>query len=248
MPEIQPRRVDLFGLEITGNDVVLDVGSGTGGDSLLAGSVGADVVAVNIDAGELERLGEQMKGTPARSFRSVHCDCNAGPIPLPDGFASVIIAKEVMEHLDSPDQFLADLARLGRPGARYLITVPDPSSEALLKEVAPPQYWEKPLHVHIFERFQLDGMLGAAGLEVERRGFTGAYWSIFWTLRELVDTPYFPGHPTYSTPPPEIEAWDLIWESIRSSPKGAGVIRRLDELIPKSQILLARKPATAAAA
>ncbi|QDV32544.1 class I SAM-dependent methyltransferase [Tautonia plasticadhaerens] len=248
MAEAQARRIELFGLEITGDDVVLDIGSGTGGDSRLAGSVGADVIAVNIDPGELESLGEQMKDVPARSFRPVLHDCDAGPIPLPDGVASVIIAKEVMEHLDAPDRFLADLERLGRPGARYLITVPDPGSEALLKEVAPQQYWEKPLHQHVFVREQLDRMLGVAGLELERRGFTGAYWSMFWTLRELVGSPYFPGHPTHSTPPPEIAAWDLIWESIRSSPKAAGVINRLDELIPKSQIVLAKKPKAAAAA
>ena len=241
--EARGPRVEVFGLEIAADDAVLDIGSGTGGDSMLAGSVGAEVIAVNYDAGELDRLAEHMADVPARSFRAVLCDCNEGPIPLADGTATVVMAKEIMEHLDDPERFLRDLARLGRPGARYLITVPDPASESLLREVAPEHYWRKPLHQHIFSHDRLDAMIRDAGLEVERRASTGAYWSIFWMLRELVGTPYYPGHPVNSTPPPEIAAWDLIWEAIRSSARGAALIDQLDGLIPKSQIILARKPA-----
>ena len=240
--DVRGPRVEVFGLEIAADDVVLDLGSGTGGDSMLAGSVGAEVFAVNFDAAELEQLGQQMADVPARSFRAVLCDCNEGPIPLPDGAATVVLAKEIMEHLDAPDRFLVELARLGRPGARYLITVPDPASEALLREVAPEHYWRKPLHQHIFSHERLDGMIRAAGLEIERRSSTGAYWSMFWMLRELVGTQYYPGHPVNSTPPPEIAAWDLIWEAIRTSPRGAALIEQLDALIPKSQIIHARKP------
>lgn len=248
MSERLVARAEVFGVEITGDDVVLDIGSGPGGDCMLAGSVGADVIAVNINGGELDRLSEQMRSVPARSFRAVLCDCNAGPMPLSDGSATVIIAKEIMEHLDAPDRFLADLARLGRPGARYLITVPDPTSESLLREVAPPHYWQKPLHQHVFNREQIDVMLGVAGLELERRSLTGSYWSIFWALRELVGSQYFPGNPLHPVPPPAIAAWDLIWNEIQNSPRSAGVIHRLDELLPKSQIIVARKPAGAASA
>ena len=96
------RKAYLYDLEIDADDVVLDVGSGGGNDCLLAGSVGAEVLALDIEEAALDRLRARMAETPARSFRGLVCNLDAGPIPLPDGVASVVLAKEVMEHLEDP--------------------------------------------------------------------------------------------------------------------------------------------------
>lgn len=241
MPEL--RRAEIFGLEINSDDVVVDVGAGSGNDCLIAASVGAEVIAINIDRGELDRLADRLRGSPARSFRAIELNCDVAPIPLPDGSASVVIAKEIMEHLDDPARFLAELARIGRPGARYLLAVPDAASESLLKLVAPPDFWLKPNHINVFNRDRLDGLVAGAGLVVERRLYTGFYWSMLWCLRLAIGTDWFPGHP--GSPPRMLAAWDEVWKGLEAAPNGPEVIRRLDELIPKSQIVLARKPATA---
>src|SRR5437763_16277692 len=147
-----------------------------------------------------------MRDVPARAFRAIRCDCDAGPIPLPDGSASVVFAKEVMEHLDDPAGFLADLARIGRPGARYYLSVPDPVSESLLRVVAPESYWTKPGHIHVFPRDELDRMIEDAGLEIERRKYFGAYWSLWWCLRMAIGADQPPGRPG-DAPGPALADW-----------------------------------------
>lgn len=236
----------LYDLEITAADVVLDVGSGGGNDCLLAGGVGAEVIALDVEAHALEHLARRMAATPARGFRAVACDLDAGPIPLPDGVATVVLAKEVMEHLEAPERFLAELARLGRPGARYLLTVPDPASESLLRLVAPDYYWEKPCHINVFERDRLDALVAGAGLRVTSRHCCGFYDSLWWLFRMAVGTEYFPGHPHFDGPPPILRDWESTWRALLATPRGAEVARLLDRMIPRSQVVVAEKPSRAA--
>ena len=212
---------------------------------MVAGQVGADVIAVDIDSEGLHRLPERMRSTAARSFLRHQWDCDAGPLPLPDGVASVVLAKEVMEHLENPARFLAELLRIGQPGARYFISVPDPASESLMQIVAPEYYWKKPCHLHVFERKALDQLVESAGLEVGRRVSCGFYWSMWWCFRMAIGTDYFPGHPGHSSPPPILADWENVWKALEASPHVALVTARLDRLIPKSQIVMASKPAEA---
>jgi len=241
------RRAEIYGFEIRSDDVVVDVGSGPGHDSMVAAQVGADVIAVDVDPEELARLGDRMRASEARSFRAIHWDCDAGPLPLADGTASVVIAKEVMEHLEDPGRFVAELQRIGRPGARYLICVPDPASESLMRVVAPEYYWQKPCHLHVFEHKELDGLLESAGLVVERRISTGFYWSMWWILRMAIETDYFPGHPGHTSPPPILADWEKVWRALAATPHADHLAAQFDRLIPKSQIVMARKPEQALA-
>ena len=133
------RRGEIFpGFEITEADTLVDVGCGSGWASQAAGNLGADVIAIDVDRNYIDRLGETMRNVPARSFRGIVSASET--LPLPDGAASAIICTEVLEHVEAPDRFLAELARIGRPGARYAITVPDPVSEDLIRIVAPPGF------------------------------------------------------------------------------------------------------------
>jgi hypothetical protein len=58
---------------------------------------------------------------------------------LPDGIATVILAQEVLEHVPAPAATLADLVRIGRAGARYLIDATPQGRAAIqaLDEVLP---------------------------------------------------------------------------------------------------------------
>src|SRR5690349_17275109 len=115
--------------EITSDDTVVDVGCGAGALCRCAGMVGADVIGIDIHPDLVADTIEMMRAVPARSFRGIVCDSD--PIPLPDATASVVISTEVLEHVDDPARFLAELVRIGKPGARYLFTVPDPASELI---------------------------------------------------------------------------------------------------------------------
>ncbi|QOV92338.1 methyltransferase domain-containing protein [Humisphaera borealis] len=55
----------------------------------------------------------------------VKVDLDSGRVPLPDGFADVVVAAETIEHLENPRAFVRELTRLARPGGWVMITTPN---------------------------------------------------------------------------------------------------------------------------
>jgi hypothetical protein len=161
-----------------------------------------------------------------------------------DATATVVIATEVLEHVDEPERFLAELVRIGRPGARYVISVPHPASESVMREVAPGWYWRRPYHVHVYEPAVLDGLIRGAGLEIEARAVRGFYQSVWWAFRMALGAKIAEPVPDH----PLLKHWDAAWLALGTTPGGARAAEALDRLIPKSQLVLARKPGGAAAA
>ena len=237
MTEIR-RSVIFPDLEITSADLVVDVGSGPGWASQAAGNVGTDVIAIDIDRHAIEQLIEKMHNIPARSFQGIVSDSER--LPLPNGVASVIVCTEVLEHVDDPDHLLAELVRIGQPGARYLITVPDPTSEGILRIVAPSSYWGKPNHVRVFTHEQFKRSVRTAGLEIDIHrtvNFQSSMWWILnWTAGNNPD--YWPG--STALKPQVIADWERVWKALETAPLGGRIIEALDKLIPKSQVVIAQ--------
>jgi SAM-dependent methyltransferase len=232
----RPGQIDFPGFEIERGDTLVDVGCGDGTVCAFAGHLGADVIGLDIDPDCLALADLAMRGVPARSWRGILSDCD--PIPLPDASASVVVCTEVLEHVADPSRLAAELARIGKPGARYLISVPHPVSESIMALVAPGWYWEPPYHRRVFECAQLEALLAGAGLEVRGRGASGVYWSLWWAFRMAVGDakPYAP------TPDaPLLKHWEETWKALMAVPGGNHIAESLDRLVPKSQILLARK-------
>ena len=71
-------------------------------------------------------------------------------LPLRDACADKLVCMEVLEHVANPARVMAELVRLGRPGAQYLLSVPDPVGEHLQQGIAPADYFRAPNHIHIF--------------------------------------------------------------------------------------------------
>jgi len=233
--------------EIGPDDTVIDIGCGAGNACVAAGRLGAAVVAVDYGPELIAQVEERMRGVPARSFRAIVSDCN--PIPLPDAAATVVICTEVIEHVDDPRSFAAELARIGKPGARYIVSVPAPGSEALMATVVHPNYFKKPAHQHIFKDGDFARLLESVGLEVVKspRCPNNFYWAI-WCLLRAAGDPH--GMAPRSGPPflpPVLEDWNKVWQALEASPGGAEAITYLDALLPRSQPLIARKPGVLAA-
>jgi SAM-dependent methyltransferase len=224
----------LEGFRIGAEDTVVDVGCGDGHMAHFAASRGAEVIFADVDPAKVARVGELLSGLPARAVRGLVSDAN--PLPLPDARASRVIATEVLEHVDDPVQFMAELVRIGAPGAQYLLTVPDALIENLQRPIAAPAYFEKPNHIRVFTRDAFEALVTESGLVVERRVKYGFYWSIwwcfFWACKHDLDAPW---HEL-------LRNWDRTWGSLLELPDGMRIKRVLDEFMPKSQALVARKP------
>jgi SAM-dependent methyltransferase len=225
----------LSGFRIERDDIVLDVGCGNGAATLFAANRGAHIIFSDVNPARVEELAQRIAQTPAQSYKAVVCDSN--PIPLPDACATKVLAMEMLEHVDDPVAVLKELYRMGRPGALYLITVPDPVGEELQKEFAPATYFEKPNHIHIFQRDEFARLVTEAGLVIEHRHSSGFFWTIwmclFWACEQDMAPPW---HPL-------LENWTKTWITLLGMPQGSRIKKVLDEFMPKSQAIIARKPA-----
>jgi SAM-dependent methyltransferase len=233
----QTREV-LSGFAISPADTVVDVGCGAGCASVFASDCGAEVYAVDIDPHALAAVHKRMQGRkPLRPFRTLLSDAN--PLPLPSEMASRVVAQEVLEHVDNPRLFLAELVRIGQPNALYLLSVPDPVAEKVQKTLAPEAYWRKPNHLRIFEREQFADLVREAGLSIEKQLLYSFFWSMWWILFWSEEGELESGAPGT----PVLAHWNKTWAALLKSPQGPRIKQALDAFMPKSQVILARKAA-----
>ena len=239
---------ELFsGFAIRAEDVVLDVGCGAGGATLFCANRGAHVVFSDVVAEKIEALRDKLTQTPARAAEGLVSDSN--PLPLADAYVTRVIALEVLEHVEDPAAMLGELVRVGRPGALYLLAVPDPVGEHIQESCAPAHYFERPNHIHIFEREAFGRLVEDAGLVIERRSSYGFYWSlwmlIYWAQlnasgEQRSGETHDVVHPPYT---PLLDDWAHLWHRLIQMPEFSPIKQQLDRLMPKSQVIVARKPA-----
>ncbi|MBL4866146.1 MAG: class I SAM-dependent methyltransferase [Pseudomonadales bacterium] len=222
------------GFKIDADDIVLDIGCGDSPFLEFCANQKAEVIFADIDEEKVNAMAERLAQTPAKAVTPLVTDSN--PIPLADGTATKVIAMEVLEHVDDPALFLAELVRVGKPGSLYLITVPDPVAETLQKFLAPDSYFMKPNHVRIIQRDQFAQWIEDAGLVIETKKSYGFYWSMwwmfFWACKQDLNPPW---HPL-------LESWSATWGALLSTDDGARIKKTLDDFMPKSQAIIARKP------
>lgn len=223
------------GFPITAEDVVLDVGCGSGGFTLFSGQHGAEIYVADIDAEKVALAVDRLKATQAKAVHPLVTNVN--PLPLASDSITRVIAMEVIEHVDNPKQFLGELVRVGQSGALYLLTVPDALSEHAQQGVAPAALFERPNHINIFERAEFEKLATDAGLVIERTFHYGFYRTLWCFLFWACDQPDLapPWHPL-------LQQWDKTWATLLGTPKGAQIKHALDQVFPKSQVIVARKP------
>jgi SAM-dependent methyltransferase len=225
----------LTGFPISAEDVALDVGCGDGGAMNFCAKRGAHVILADIDADRLAKARDWLLTTKARAVEAHATD--ADPLPLADATATRVVCMEVLEHVDDPATFIAELVRVGKPGALYLLTVPDPVQEEMQKFLAPHHYFEKPNHIRIFQREDFADLVRGSGLVIERRYYYGFFWAVWWLLFWQCDIP-FNGTPRH----PILDNWARTWAAVLASKDGLRTKRLFDRLMPKNQVIIARKP------
>jgi len=226
------------GFPIEKDDIVVDVGCGPGGNSAFVAKHAAEVVCVDIDPAALAEAEQRLQESPDWKYRTLVSDCN--PIPLDEGYATAVLAMEVLEHVDSPADFVRELVRIGRSGARYLIAVPDPASEELQKTLAPPIYWERPNHLRIFQRDEFRRLIEDSGLTVERQYGHGFYWVLWWAFRWAAGKEEIPLG--WSGSSYMLRHWNKTWKAVLTSPRADSIREAFERVLPKSQVIVARKP------
>lgn len=222
----------ISGFPVSQADTVLDIGCGDGIFANFCAMQGAEIILADTDAARLANAG-RMVASKARNLIAMVTDSN--PLPLADGIATRVMAIEVVEHVDEPLKFLRELVRVGCSGALYFIAVPDARSENLQRALAPPVYFEKPNHIHVFDRAEFLQLIEDAGLTIEREFSYGFYstlwWVFFWACKQDLAPPW---HPL-------LDSWRNTWANLLDTQQGAKIKSILDQCLPKSQAVIARK-------
>lgn len=225
---------ELFeGFPVHAYDVVLDAGCGDGLYARFCGQQGAEVYIADVLEEKVEAAAKLLATTNARRIHPLVTDCD--PLPLSDATVTRVIATEMLEHVDDPKAVMDELVRVARPGALFLITVPDPRMEHTQRKLAPETYFQKPNHLRIFEHDEFEDLVTGAGLVIERRACYGFLWSLWfgmsWAYGHTVTDPWHPG----------LVYWARAWGEMLSTSEGPKIKKVLDELLPKSQAIIARK-------
>jgi SAM-dependent methyltransferase len=213
---------ELFrGVPIGPNDVVVDIGCGKGGYLGFCADRAARVIGVDLDADSLAAARERLSESAAQVEFHI---APAEQLPIADGAATRVVCTEVLEHVADPAVVLRELARVAAPGGLQ---------ERMQEHVADDHYFQPPNHIRIIEREEFPAMVSAAGLEVLSQDSYGFFWSVWWALQWGSG-----GNPDHEM----LQHWTLAWKALLDAPHGRAVKDGLDRFLPKSQVIVARKP------
>ena len=108
---------------------VLEVGCGTAALAAAFATRGADVAATDVSLRWLALAQKRLGGLAAGTVELVACAAEA--LPFPDGSFDVVAASDVIEHVEDPRRFVAEAARVLRPGGMLFLATPNRYSLAL---------------------------------------------------------------------------------------------------------------------
>jgi SAM-dependent methyltransferase len=129
---------------------VLDAGCGSGYGTAQFGPE-CSVIAIDISHEAVLHAREQYS-RPRVLFTQASCEA----IPFADGSFDLVVAFEVIEHLERWRDLLAEARRVLRPAGVFLVSTPNKSYYAESRAAAGPN----PYHVHEFEYAEFQAELG----------------------------------------------------------------------------------------
>jgi SAM-dependent methyltransferase len=215
---------------------VVDIGCGDGGYAKFCSQRGADITFVDIQESKVAALEARLKDNATGKVKGIVSECN--PIPLPDGYADLVISTEVIEHVQDPEAFLSEIVRIGGPNATYVLTVPDARGENLVKTTAPEVYFQEPNHIQIFSSEDFETLASNCGLEVVRHDYLSGFWSIFFLLKWATAEP---GETMTDNAHPTTYLWTQVWDEVLKHPNVDKIRDSLNQAVPKSQMIIARR-------
>ncbi len=220
---------------------MLDLGCGAGRHAFEVVRRGGDVVALDMNAGELSEVSamfaamyEAGEVPPGASARTVAGDATA--MPFADASFDRVIAAEVLEHILDDQRAMNELARVLRPGGMAAVTVPSWLPERICWALSENYHNTPGGHVRIYTRVELEAKLKRAGLTVGGHHHAHGLHSPYWWLKCAVGV--------HNDAHPLARAYHrlLVWDIMRQPALTRAAERALNPVLGKSLVVYLRKP------
>jgi len=140
-----------FAARLSRRKQVLDAGCGSGYGSAELARTAAGVLGVDRSA---EAIAHARSEYRAPNLRFEEGDCAA--LPVADGSIDLVVAFEVIEHLENWRGFLSEVRRTLAPGGQFIVSTPNRLYYSESRKQAGPN----PFHVHEFEFEEFRAALG----------------------------------------------------------------------------------------
>lgn len=118
-PEYTEQIIPLIAEEMAGLKAIVDVGTGEGQVARVLSDAGSTVIGV-------DPVGPQVVEAAKRGGGPSYVQAPADMLPLADGSVDGAVACLVFEHIDALDEAIAEVARVLRPGGRFLFLLNHP--------------------------------------------------------------------------------------------------------------------------
>ena len=233
--------VDFDRLGIGAGVKVIDVGCGAGRHSFEAYRRGADVIAFDQNAADLNDVDEILQamkdqGEVPASARAEAVKGDALDLPYVDGAFDCVIASEILEHVPEDDMAIAELVRVLKPGGSLAITVPRWLPEKVCWLLSDEYHANLGGHIRIYRASELRDKIACSGLELTHSHHAHALHAPFWWLKCAVGVG--------NTEHPAVTAYHklLVWD-LMQRPKLTRIAESvLNPLVGKSVAMYFTKP------
>lgn len=239
--------VDFDRLGIGPSTKVIDVGCGAGRHAFEAYRRGADVVAFDQNAAEvqdvqtiLDAMAEGGEAPESATATAVVGDALA--LPYADGSFDCVIASEILEHIPDDQAAISELIRVVKPGGMLAVSVPRWFPERVCWWLSDDYHSNEGGHVRIYRASELRAKFLAAGLTLVHTHHAHGLHSPFWWLKCAVGikNPQHPAVAAYH----KMLVWDLAQRPLLTRAAEAA----LNPLVGKSVAMYFIKPTAAPAA
>ncbi|MGA7055459.1 MAG: class I SAM-dependent methyltransferase [Mycobacterium sp.] len=205
--------VDFDRLGIGPATKVIDVGCGAGRHSFEAYRRGADVIAFDRDASELQSVDTILRAmaetgeAPATASAHVVVGDALG-LPYADETFDCVIASEILEHVPHDDAAIAELIRVLKVGGTLAVSVPRWLPERVCWLLSDEYHSNEGGHVRIYHASKLRDKIAGGGMELTHTHHAHALHSPFWWLKCAVGVSNAE-HPAVTTYH-KLLVWDLM--------------------------------------